>query len=270
MRPNIKNITRSLADRAIHLRITPRPATIAESREMLRVLQRFGNVEMYRNLRYDSYSAPSTALAVVQDRTMAKKLCRMSPLRFTLERAEGGEIGEAHMAAGQSEEAMQGQKQQGHVEEADLEPGSEEEYLAGERAALGHFSPTQRPIQKTSDYRAPHTVRPQQVQEYQLQISHATVDHHDRIQTNQFHGPFAVDTKSAAQGDLVQRVPLLGLSDIDIRKMEKPYRVLERERFYERKKWKTLRELWTEGQVTREDASLERQVRRIPDDSSRH
>jgi hypothetical protein len=43
--------SRLLASRSVHLRIQPRPANLSESREILRVLQRFGELSTYKYLR---------------------------------------------------------------------------------------------------------------------------------------------------------------------------------------------------------------------------
>jgi hypothetical protein len=42
---------RSAAPNAVRLVITPQPANIAESREILRIVQRFGEVVTYKNLK---------------------------------------------------------------------------------------------------------------------------------------------------------------------------------------------------------------------------
>lgn len=40
-----------LPSRSVHLRIVPRPANLSESREILRVMQRFGEINTYKHLR---------------------------------------------------------------------------------------------------------------------------------------------------------------------------------------------------------------------------
>lgn len=42
---------RDIADSAVHIRIHPRPQNLAESRQVLRVLEQFGEVVMYRHLK---------------------------------------------------------------------------------------------------------------------------------------------------------------------------------------------------------------------------
>ena len=45
------SVRRALAQRSVHLRINPRPANLSESREIFRVLQRFGEINTYNYLR---------------------------------------------------------------------------------------------------------------------------------------------------------------------------------------------------------------------------
>lgn len=42
---------RAAAGQAVHIKIHPRPRTITESREILRVLQSYGEVTMFKNLK---------------------------------------------------------------------------------------------------------------------------------------------------------------------------------------------------------------------------
>ena len=42
------------AGRAVHIRIQPRPRNLSESREILRVLQQYGEVAMYKHLKVRS------------------------------------------------------------------------------------------------------------------------------------------------------------------------------------------------------------------------
>jgi hypothetical protein len=51
---------RSAAPNAVRLMITPQPANIAESREILRIVQRFGEVVTYKNLKVKT-TRPSAA-----------------------------------------------------------------------------------------------------------------------------------------------------------------------------------------------------------------
>lgn len=45
------------AGRAVHVKIHPRPRNLSESREVLRVLQQYGDVVMYKHLKVRSHQA---------------------------------------------------------------------------------------------------------------------------------------------------------------------------------------------------------------------
>lgn len=239
----IPDITRAITGRAVHLRVVPRPQNLAESREVLRSIQRFGEVEMYRNLKYDVPSGPTSALAIFREPDSVKELLRESPLRFPMQFNDSGAVhGDEYTVEGDMEDAQSAQSLQS-------------EQTLSERSQLGVASSEQdqaRGFSSTTAGGTPNSTADDRIRppppEYQVQINIATFPHHDHIALNQFHGPFAVDTKSAAQEDLARRVPLLGLSDIDLDKMAKPWRVVEREKAYERRVGRTLREMFNEGQ----------------------
>ena len=42
------------AGRAVHVKIQPRPRNLSESREILRVLQQYGEIAMYKHLKVHS------------------------------------------------------------------------------------------------------------------------------------------------------------------------------------------------------------------------
>lgn len=41
---------------AVHVKIYPRPRNLAESREVLRILQQYGEVAMYKHLKVSAWS----------------------------------------------------------------------------------------------------------------------------------------------------------------------------------------------------------------------
>ena len=60
------SVRRALAPRSIHLRSVPRPANLSESREILRVLQRFGEISIFKYLRV-CLAAEEMAIACTAD-----------------------------------------------------------------------------------------------------------------------------------------------------------------------------------------------------------
>ncbi|KAK3201682.1 hypothetical protein GRF29_164g277875 [Pseudopithomyces chartarum] len=79
--------TELLAQRFVHLHIVPRPSNLAESREVYRILQRFGAIDKYYNLQFEYHSpAPNSALLIYADPSAAQQALDASPIRFALER----------------------------------------------------------------------------------------------------------------------------------------------------------------------------------------
>ncbi|KAL9103244.1 MAG: hypothetical protein Q9163_001695 [Psora crenata] len=72
-------------DRAVHVRIYPRPANIAESRHILSVLQKYGEVVYYQHLKHDPVmKAANSALALYKEKAEAQELIHASPVRFEM------------------------------------------------------------------------------------------------------------------------------------------------------------------------------------------
>ena len=76
-----------LPQRSVHLRIVPRPANLSESREIFRLLRRFGELNTYYSLRYQYHNpADNVALAIYRSADAAQQALNASPLTFSLER----------------------------------------------------------------------------------------------------------------------------------------------------------------------------------------
>ncbi|KAF1353751.1 hypothetical protein BDV97DRAFT_122453 [Delphinella strobiligena] len=222
----IKGLTRAIGDRAVHLRLVPRPEGIGESRVIIQLLQQYGKVEMFKNLKYDKIPAPNTMLAVFQTEEAASKLLFSSPLRF-------------HMSLDHIEERVgenENEVQAGSESESQSESESAHE-TSSDRMALAETETAARQSSAHSSDSAAST------REYQLVVNHSTMHHRDHINVHPYNGPFAIDTKSAIQEDLAKRVPLIGLSEVNLKKNDKPWRALLWERERERKDRKTLRDM---------------------------
>lgn len=61
---SIGHSLKTLTGNTVHVKIHPRPQTLAESREVLRVLQQYGEVVMYKHLKV-SLCNPITSYRVV-------------------------------------------------------------------------------------------------------------------------------------------------------------------------------------------------------------
>ncbi|KAL2042183.1 hypothetical protein N7G274_005371 [Stereocaulon virgatum] len=105
------------AGRAVHVKIHPRPRNLGESREVLRVLQQYGDVTMYKHLKHEpDLHAANTALAIYQNTESAEKIINASPLRFELGKAERNSSLSQYIDTKAAEEAQQ--KEDGAVEAA--------------------------------------------------------------------------------------------------------------------------------------------------------
>lgn len=83
---------------AVHIKIHPRPRNLAESRQILQVLQEYGRVVMYKHLKYEPEApAHNSAIAIYQNPSSAKDLIDASPLTFEL---EVGKIASAYATTG--------------------------------------------------------------------------------------------------------------------------------------------------------------------------
>lgn len=273
----------SLAGRAVHIKIHPRPRNLHESRQILRVLERFGEVVMYKNLRvgvsisphlhmrvlslvmetgmtdsttfnpqYESQvPAPNTALAIYGHATSASNLINASPVRFTLQETTAPAPTPLHQPGpfaiedDEVDAALNAHRAPG-------KPGAEEmlaEHTPTGRnrspasANAGKPERTEATASKHSAARAP---TPASVREFQVTANLSTFNHQAYIERQAHYGGFNVDLKSLVAEDLAASVPLLGLADILARKVEVPGRILSR-RAEELGKMKSLREVWEEG-----------------------
>ena len=89
-------LIRPIGNRAVHLWLHPRVETLAESREIIRLMQKFGRVEMFRNFKYDAQRMANTMIAIYETDDGARKLLEESPLRFVMTPEGAGEGRQRH------------------------------------------------------------------------------------------------------------------------------------------------------------------------------
>ncbi|KAK5190824.1 hypothetical protein LTR16_007695, partial [Cryomyces antarcticus] len=222
---------------------------IGESRQILRVLQRFGDVVMFKNLRYELLvPAPNTALAIYREAESAKNLLRASPLLFTLEPVEGGGAAlEREPEVSQEEPPETASKGSGAVAStATAIPPTSPPSMASGQGKWGNFNSLPPQTRRLSTTHSPQyrvlSAQPQPspslrssqlapklglqpipllesvAREFHVSVTSSTMNHADYVIRERFHGPFKIDTKSAIQEDLAKRVPpsMLGISDIGV------------------------------------------------------
>ncbi|KAG9232296.1 hypothetical protein BJ875DRAFT_89870 [Amylocarpus encephaloides] len=75
----------ALAKRTVHIKIHPIPQTFAERREILRVLEQFGEVSMFRSLKYSPRTPiPDAFLTLFSSPSAANTALNSTPLRYRL------------------------------------------------------------------------------------------------------------------------------------------------------------------------------------------
>ncbi|RDW71505.1 hypothetical protein BP6252_08068 [Coleophoma cylindrospora] len=76
---------RALAARTVHIKMFPTARTFAERREVLRVIEKFGPVEMFQSLQYDDANKlPNAFITIFQTEGAARSLRESSPIRYRL------------------------------------------------------------------------------------------------------------------------------------------------------------------------------------------
>lgn len=245
------SLLRPTAARAVHLRTVPRPANLGESREILRLISQFGEVEYFKNLGYEAIPAPNTALVIFKEEAAAQHCLNRSPLRFRMGKAPIGEqVRDAGSSTSRPAEGHAQQETQPGPPNGVLQDTSISPFGLGQARSMSTRSlpkPPPRPPQ------IPFQAPPRPLLEsriFQLQAEPARIHFRDHINMGHYHGRFMIDGKSIAQLDLARSVPVPGLSCIDWRAGNKPWRVIEREKERELAgptRRKSLRELYDEG-----------------------
>ncbi|USW53981.1 hypothetical protein Slin15195_G073000 [Septoria linicola] len=232
-------LARPTAGRAVHLRITPRPSSLGESREILRLISQFGEVEHFKNLKYDALSMPNAALVIFKDEDAAVHCMKKSPIRFRMGKAPVEEQGAADFPSPPP------------VQESSAPPATRRDATPPPRPGGAWGLGQMRAMSTHSSYTPSNTLptppsRPPQMpfqapplpllesRIFQIQTNWARTHFRDQINMGHYHGTFALDKKSIPQSDLSQTVPLAGLSCVNWRKEDKPWRIMDKEKAQER------------------------------------
>jgi hypothetical protein len=220
--------TQFLSGRSVHLRVVPRPANLSESREIYRVLQQFGELSMFKYLRYEYHSpADNIVLAIFRDENSAQKALDASPIRFALEKVI------QHPDESYASEPQQSEHEDDEDTASSPEPktptqsGIDEMLRPStlstriERSAMPtNSSPkttTQPPMPFDPPAPLPNAPEPRtRTKWFQVAVDRSRVVHQDYVERQPFWKQFN-PTKSMAQEDLAKQVPHIGLSDVSKR-----------------------------------------------------
>ncbi|TQS36514.1 hypothetical protein Golomagni_03036 [Golovinomyces magnicellulatus] len=74
-----------LALRSLHLKLYPSPTSFAQRREVLRIISKYGEVSMFRSLKYHPVSPVGNAFLVIFKTTVAAQaVLNASPIRYRI------------------------------------------------------------------------------------------------------------------------------------------------------------------------------------------
>lgn len=236
------SLVRSTASRALHLRILPRPSNLGESREILRLLSQFGEIEYFKNLKYDALSAPNTSLVIFKEESAAEACAHKSPIRFRMGKAPAG--GEQNVSSPPVANARNpNASPQGPYGPAF--GGNQNRTISSHSDALP--TPPERPLQ--TPFQPPPPLA-QESRIYQIESNYARAHFRDQINVGAYHGSFPIDTKSISQKELVKAVPIPGLSCVNWRAEDRPWRIVQKEKQRDvagERRRRSLREVYEEG-----------------------
>lgn len=249
------SLARSTANRAVHLRISPRPSDVSESREILRLISQFGEVEYFKSLKYDTLSHPNASLVIFREEKAAEACLKRSPIRFRLGPAEVNVEEQLvdHTPAPKPPTPAPASTPPPASFSSPPTPPLKGPLAAPfgmpqSRALSTHTLPEAPRKAPTLPFLPPEP-SPNQHQPasriFQLQTNPARAAFRDIINRSEYHGRFHIDTKSVIQQDLAKRVPTPGLSCWNWRKGEKPDRMVLNLRKGE--VMKSLTDVWEEA-----------------------
>lgn len=257
------SILRPTVNRAVHLVITPRLSNLGESREVLRLISQFGEVEYFRNLKYDALSAPNAALVVFKDEEAASFCVRKSPIRFRM-----GKAAAEDMHLGEGPDIVKTPNPEVRTASPFESAAPVSQGPLGTNIGLGQArsmttsslpNPPSRPIQSPFEPPPPRLL---ESRIFQIQANTARINFRNHIEVGPYWGSFKIDGKSAGQADLMKSVPTPGLSCIDWKKTERPWRIVDREKKLEREgkhRRKSLTE-WYEMGMPEQEAKEEKEA----------
>lgn len=207
----------------------PRPSNLAESREIMRLLSQFGEVEYFRSLKYDAASAPGAALVIYKDADAAKECLKRSPIRFRMGRASDKPRAEQQVSEGDDSSYME-------AAPSSLPSGSQRNYPSAQSRGMSTSPiPTPPHPKVRMPFDQPPPADPPRLDQedsrmFQIITNRSVRNFRDHINAGAYHGNFGLDPKSPGQEDLARKVPYSGLSCVNWKAVDRPWRVIAQEK----------------------------------------
>ena len=251
------------------------------------MLSGFGEIEYYKNLKYDELTAPNTALVIFKEDGAAIEALKRSPIRFRMGRAvvapQARTEEKAEGKGGAKEEVMEAERENRTLRGPRGTPfglgsggkrgmaTSAVQRVEGFRPFFSGSEAEPPPPQFNSQPSRPAKPSPPapaaapedpNARIFQIQTNPSRRHFRDHVNVAQYHGSFALDTEMFGQQDMVKRVPLPGLSCMDFRAAGvegRPWEIVRRERAKDHEgvmKRRLLGELWEEGRAVDEEEGV--------------
>ena len=205
-----------LPQRSVHLRIVPRPANLSESREIFRLLRRFGELNTYYSLKQQYHNpADNVALAIYRTAAAAQQALNASPLTFSLEREtrlsdDPGSLDTVAADPGAGANLPPATS----VDVSEMtSPGELLHRTTTSSSSSSSGSPAAAKLPTAPLPFTPSPPVPTAKKWFQITLDRSRVVHADYIERQPLYKAFR-PMKSMAQKDLDKQVPHKGLSDL--------------------------------------------------------
>ncbi|KAI4192773.1 MAG: hypothetical protein LQ346_004168 [Caloplaca aetnensis] len=258
---------RNWADSSVYIRISPRPRSLAESKEVLRVMQGFGEVVMFRHLKYEAPNPTlNAALAIFRSESEAMRAVDASPVRFRCRReiggwpgiiSEGTILGKSGRNVMTVEEKLEEREHEGELftpATASYQPAHEKTGNLSAKESAQRLIQTlvresrERPPSGTS--RKPQEPLPPPEREFELTVQKSIFNHQAYIERQAYYAGFNPDMRTIMAEDLKGRAPSEGYLDCSLNKPDVPLRIRLRRKEMPKQKV-DLMEMWEKGRRER-------------------
>lgn len=231
----------------------------------MRVLSKFGEIQYYKNMRYDALSSPSTAIAIFKDENAARQCWKAGPIHVRMEHFGGRQIGEVQKSRleplandlSSSSRTASAATEQSDEMEASRAAGHAQASSSNNNPASPHSEQSEDRPEQASPKDGGLDAEPEpKVTHFKISTSLAYSHFRDQVNDGHYHGRFILSQGRASQASLINVVPLRGLSEVDWQAMPVPWRVSAKAKLAEREgphRRKSLREVYetasTEGRI---------------------